>query len=190
MSKSEWKPLTAATFADFEALFGKRGACGGCWCMWYRLGHRDYEASKGAANKRAMRRLAESKPPPGLMLYVDGEPAGWCSLAPRDVFARLKTSRVLAPVDEKVVWSIVCLFIAKDHRGCGLTGALIRAAVAFARQHGASVLEAYPQIPKEKKLPAVFAGAGFLTSYTDAGFREVIRRSETRAIVRLHLADG
>ena len=177
-------PLTRARWPDFEQLFGPRGACGGCWCMTPRLTRRDYEARKGAKNRRAMKRLVDRGPPPGLLAYRGREPIAWIAVAPRSEYRLLSTSRVLAPVDDEPVWSIVCLYLRKDVRRQGLSSQLIRAAASFALSQGAKLVEAYPQIPKKGAMPDVFAWTGFASSFERAGFHEVVRRSPTRPIVR------
>jgi len=177
-------PLTRARWRDFEELFGPRGACGGCWCMTPRLSRRDYEASKGEPNRRAMHRLVERGPPPGLLAYRDGAAVGWIAVAPRAEYRQLAGSRVLAPVDDAPVWSIVCLFLRKDARRQGLSARLIRAAADFAFAHGARIVEGYPQEPRDDAMPDVFAWTGIASAFEKAGFREVARRSPTRPIFR------
>ncbi len=153
--------------------------------MHWRLRARDYEARKGAGNRTGLyERVHGDGPPPGLLAYVEGEPAGWCSVGPRAEFVRLLTSRILAPVDEEPVWSIVCFFVDRAHRGRGLSVALIDAAVAFAGRHDARVVEAYPVEPKLDAMPPVFAFTGIASAFRQAGFREVERRSPTRPIMR------
>lgn len=177
-------PLTPDRWPAFEALFGARGACGGCWCMTPRLPRAEYERNKGAGNKRLMRARVEKGPPPGLLLFEGGAPVGWVSIEPRDAFPPLARSRVLAPVDSRPVWSITCLFVAKDHRGRGLSRRLIDAAVAWARGRGADLVEAYPVEPRKKPMPAVFAWTGIASSFRACGFEEAARRSPTRPIMR------
>ena len=84
MSTAEIHPLTADRWADFEKLFGPRGAYGGCWCMFWRLRSSENARNKGEDNKREMRKIVDSGEPPGLLAYLEGEPAGWCSIDPRD----------------------------------------------------------------------------------------------------------
>ncbi|MBM4117215.1 GNAT family N-acetyltransferase, partial [bacterium] len=93
-------PLTPERWADFETLFGPRGACGGCWCMWWRLKRSDWERGQGAGNKQAMRRLVAAGAVPGLIAYAGDEPVGWVSVGPREHFGVLGRSPVLKPVDE------------------------------------------------------------------------------------------
>lgn len=180
-------PLTAARWADFETLFGPRGACGGCWCMTPRLSRKAYAANKGEKNRKAMRALVERGPPPGVLGYADGQPVAWCAVAPRQELVLLSTSRVLAPVDNQPVWSISCLFIHKAHRGQGLSSRMVTAAVDLARRHGAHVVEAYPTDAGDRTLVPVFAYTGLVGTYAAAGFDEVARRSPTRPMMRLTL---
>jgi GNAT superfamily N-acetyltransferase len=183
----EFHPLTADRFTDFETLFGERGACGGCWCMWWRLERKAFDAGKGAKNRRAMKKVVESGEVPGLLVYRDGVPIGWCALAPRERYPRLARSRVLAPVDERPVWSVVCFFVAKPWRRRGITKALLEAAVAWAGKNGARIVEGYPVVARRGAMPDAFAYTGLPQAFESAGFREVARRSETRPIMRIEV---
>ncbi len=178
-------PLTPDRWADFERLFGPRGACAGCWCMEPRLTRAEWQRGQGDGNRRAMKRLVQrGARPPGLLAYVGGEPAGWISIEPREAFSKLSRSRVLAPIDDRPVWSIVCFFVDKRYRGRGLSVALIEGAVTHARRHGACVIEGYPVEPKTHPMPAAFAYTGLAAAYRQAGFHEVARRSPTRPVMR------
>lgn len=176
-------PLTPARWKDFEKLFGKNGACVGCWCLWWRLPRKDWVAQKGEGNRKAMQRLVNGDAPPGLLAYVDGEPAGWCAVAPRTDYVRLANSRVLKPVDEQPVWSITCFFVARAFRRRGLTVALLEAAAKFARKQGAKILEGYPTDPR-KDQPDAFVFTGLASAFRKAGFEEVARYSPSRPIFR------
>ena len=88
-----------------------------------------------------MEKLVRAGGSPGLIAYADGEPAGWCALAPRDQYLRLANSRVLKPVDDQPVWSVNCFFVARAYRRRGLTIALLKAAAEFVRQRGGRILE-------------------------------------------------
>ena len=176
-------PLTSDRWRDFETLFGPKG-CGGCWCMWWRLTRSEFERQKGEDNRQAMKALVESGEVPGILAYAEGEPVGWCSVAPREAFGALQRSRILKPVDEQPVWSVVCFFIAKAHRRKGLTVELLKAAVDYAAAHGAKVVEGYPVEPKKADAPDAFMYTGIASAFRRAGFVEVARRSETRPIMR------
>ncbi len=166
------------------ALFGPRGACAGCWCMAWRLPHSQYRRQTGAGNRRRLRQRVKSGSAPGVLAYVDGKPAGWCSIAPREEFAFLSRSRVLGPVDAEPVWSVSCFFIARQYRRQGVTVPLLRAAVELARKKGARMVEGYPVDPQQGKLPGVFLWTGVPKTFLRAGFKEVARRSATRPVMR------
>ena len=182
-----FRPLDAATWNDFERLLGERGGSGGCWCMLWRRSPAEFRAGKGEGNRAAMRRLAETGPPPGILAY-DGERAiGWCALAPRGDYPGLARSRVLKPLDDRPVWSVSCFYIDKASRGRGVSVALLEAAVDYARSQGATIVEGYPVEPNDKHYPAVFAWTGTAKTFTRAGFAECLRRSPTRPIMRRSL---
>lgn len=187
MDHFTFKPLTPETWKPFEALFGPRGACGGCWCMTWRLGKADFEKHKGEGNRRKMQSLVDARETIGVLAMNRDVPVGWCAVAPREKYVRLQKSRVLKPVDGNPVWSVSCFFIAKDYRKKGISVPLLKAAVDYARAHGADIIEGYPIEPKDKTMPDVFAWTGILSTYLKAGFVEVKRHSPARPIVRYHL---
>ncbi len=184
------EPATPKRWADLEKLFGPRGACAGCWCMFWRLARRDYEAIRGDGARAAMRGIVQSREVPGLLAYADGEPIGWCAVAPRKAYSALERSRILKRVDDQAVWSIVCFFVARRFRRQGVMQQLLRAAVAYAASQGARIVEGYPIEPKTEKTPDVFAYTGFAVAFREAGFVEVARRSETRPIMRYVVREG
>jgi GNAT superfamily N-acetyltransferase len=184
------EPARAERWDDLERLFGEHGACGGCWCMWYRLPRAEYERGKGAKNRNALRRLVGTGEPVGVIAYADGSPVGWCSVAPRSAFTRLATARTLKPLDDRPVWSVVCLFVAREFRRRGVSVALLEAAAEYARSLGAEVIEGYPVEPRAGTIPAVFAHPGIPSAFRSAGFREVARPSPARAIMRRELTDS
>ena len=179
-----FRPLRPERWADLEEVFGQRGACGGCWCMWWRIARAEFEKSKGANNKRALKRIVRSGPVPGLLAYCGDKPVGWCAIGPREWYPVLQRSRVLKPVDEKPVWSVTCFFVGREYRRRGVSTALLKAAVEHARRAGARIVEGYPVEPKKGSMPDAFAWVGLPATFERAGFREVARRSETRPIMR------
>ena len=180
-------PLTPDRWADFETLFGERGACGGCWCTYWRRSRSEFNANKGARNRRFILKVVESGPPPGIIGYLDGEPVGWCAVAPREDYPALSRSRILKPVDDTPVWSISCLFVRRDQRKKGLSVRLLPAAVEYVKTQGGTAVEGYPSEPKSDNMPAAFAWTGLASAFLAAGFRECARRSETRPIMRYHV---
>lgn len=175
---------TAERWPDVERLFGERGACAGCWCMFWRLSRKAWEAGKGEGNRRALRKLVRAGAEPGILAYRGAEPIGWCALAPRAEYPALARSRVLEPVDDHPVWSVACLFVARPHRRRGVSARLLEAAVAHAEKHGGKIVEGYPTIPASDPAPDTFLWTGTARAFARAGFREVARRSRTRPIMR------
>lgn len=180
-------PLTAERWDDFEELFGKRGACGGCWCMYWRLRRKEFNQRKGAGNRLAMKNLVDRNSVPGILAYERSRAIGWCAIAPREEYPVLENSRILKRIDQEPVWSVVCFFIQKDYRGRGISTALLRAAVRYAAEHGGKILEGYPVEPRKKPAPAVFVYTGLASAFINAGFREAARRSPTRPIMRYYI---
>lgn len=180
-------PLTPERWYDFETLFGARGACGGCWCMYWRLSRAEFDRHKGDGNKQSMQDLVSHGQVPGLLAYHDGVPAGWCAIAPREVFSTLERSRILKRLDAQPVWSIVCFFIAKLFRRQGLSVRLLKAAIDYAAENGATIIEGYPIEPKKTISPDLFAYTGLASTFRQVGFVQVARPSETRPIMRYYL---
>jgi GNAT superfamily N-acetyltransferase len=178
----EIHPVTPGRWGDLERLFGPRGA-GGCWCMWFRLRSKDFDAQAREGNRRALKGIVEERRVPGLLAYREGRPVGWVSVAPREEFGRIERSPTLKPVDDKPVWSVVCFYIDRAERGEGVARRLLDAAVDHAARNGATLVEAYPEIPRKDRMPASLAYRGVLSMFERAGFREVARRGQ-RPIVR------
>jgi GNAT superfamily N-acetyltransferase len=183
----EFQPLTPARWDDFERLFGERGAYGGCWCMWWRSTRHEFEERGGKGNRQAMKAIVESGAIPGILAYRDGEPVGWCSVAPRESYGSLERSPVLKRLDDTPVWSIVCFFVEKDYREKGVAEALIEAAVAYVGEQGGQVVEAYPTPAQGKRLPPVSSFMGTPAMFQRVGFVECARPSKSRVIMRYYI---
>ena len=184
--------IEAATPARREhiaAVMDDGGDASHCWCAFWSRPRSEFREGWANGNRRwFMARLAGETRPPGVLAYIDGEPAGWCAVAPRSEHVRLARARTLAAVDDAPVWSITCFVIAKRFRRQGLMRALVDGAVAFARAQGATCVEAYPVDP-QRKMGSGELYTGLSSVFAAAGFGEVARRSPGRPIVRLAL-DG
>jgi GNAT superfamily N-acetyltransferase len=190
-------PLTPNLWPDLEALFGPRGATGGCWCMWWRLSAKEYDWNKGQPNRDAFASLVAADEQPGLLAYAGGAPVGWCAIGPRDTFPRLARSKLgkqseqallARGIDPAACWTAPCFFIARGYRRRGLTGALLDAAVAFARQNGARAVEGFPNVPRTAGgLPDAFAWTGLANTFRRAGFVEVGQPSASRRAMHRYL---
>ncbi len=177
-------PLTPDRWHDLEKLFGPRGATGGCWCMWWRLKRTEFDQLRGDGNHQMMKAIVDSGEIPGILAYSQGEPVGWCSIAPRESFPALERSRTLRRIDDQPVWSVVCFYTAKGFRRQGLMVQLLQSAVEYARQLGAQIVEGYPYDPKSGRSPDPFVFTGLSTAFQKAGFVAVARPTETRTIMR------
>ena len=177
-------PLTQKLWRDFEMLFGENGACGGCWCMNWKLRGKAYDENKGEGNRQLQKSIVDSKIVPGLLAYSEGYPIGWVAIEPRSQYPKLAHSRVLAPIDNKEVWSLTCLFVEKKHRRKGMAVALIQAAAEYAASRGARIVEGYP-IDSQGEASPVFIFTGTDSAFKQAGFKEVSRAAPTRPIFRL-----
>jgi GNAT superfamily N-acetyltransferase len=183
--KIDVRPLTKDRWTDLVELFGRPGGSivRGCWCMYYRRSGGGSGVGPGEANRRALKALVDGGYVPGLIGYEDGIPVGWVSLSPREDYAKLRRSPVMKPVDDKPVWSIVCFFVDRKARGKGVSEALLKGAIDYARSRGAKLLEAYP-VDKDEPSHPDFMFFGVKRMYDRAGFKEVARRRETRPVVR------
>ncbi len=159
----EFHPLTPERWPDLVTLFGERGACGGCWCMWWRLARSEWTRQRGEANKQAFRQIVASGEIPGIIAYADGQPVGWCSVEPREAFPALDRSRTLKRLDD-----------------------LLRAVVDYVCAGGGKVIEGYPQ-RLGKPVANAWVYMGLASAFLKAGFTEVARPSKSRSIMRYTL---
>ena len=182
-----FEPLTKENWGKFIQLFGNKGACGNCWCMHYWLKKQDYQEGKqDDGNKNAMKELVWSNQPTGILGFYEGQPIAWCAFAPREDFLKLEKSRVHKRIDDQQVWSIPCFFIDKNFRKLGVSVELLKGEIEYARKAGIKIIEAYPTIPTQEKLPDSFAWIGIYKSFEKAGFKIVDRTSRNRPMVRYY----
>ena len=204
-------PVTPDRLADLIALFERPGPRGGkpipghCWCM----GWRDPKLI-GPARKEAMCSLVRDDRQPGLLAYDGDVPVGWVSIAPRRDYAQLQRSKMLdgrriadaaasgseelgPDAEEGDVYSIVCFHVDRSSRGQGVSSALLDGAIEFARQRGASVIEAYPHslempphVAKSKLAEQNANYMGRLEAFERRGFVRV-RDTRARVVVQLKL---
>lgn len=179
-----FRPLTDDLWPDLESLFGPRGACAGCWCMYWRGPARQFKENSGDRNKRALQTLVRKGKVPGILAYRGQEPIGWCAIEPREAYPRLESARTLKRIDDLPVWSVTCLFVAKEHRRTGVSVALLGAAVKHAKRLGAEWVEGYPTSVSDSKLPDPWIYTGTEEAFLRAGFSVVARPARTRPIMR------
>ena len=61
---------------------------------------------------------------------------------------------------------------------------LLKAAIKYAKECKARIVEGYPVEAKKTSMPDAFAFTGLAATFRKAGFVDVLRRSETRPIMR------
>jgi len=197
----EIHPLTPDRLPDLATLFGEGGDPRWCWCSSHRGGgstaarRDDRVATNRAVLENATHAAAVQGRAPGLIAYRDGRTVGWVSMALRADFAGLERSTVLRRVDDAPVWSITCFVVSRQHRGQGIASELLDAAIAYAAEHGADLLEAYPVDTAGGRIQAAYAYRGPLSMFEGAGFEVVDRRqfnarSPVWPIVRRSLRKG
>jgi ribosomal protein S18 acetylase RimI-like enzyme len=184
-------PATSDRFEDVAAVLAQ-GDARACLCQWFWLSSGDYARSTLEERRTRLRRQTEGTPPPGLLAYVDGVPAGWVGFGPRAGMERLVRSRTIPTIDDEPVWSVVCFTVRTGFRRRGLADALLRALVRYAREQGAGCLEAYPAVTEGRRIQTAAAYVGTLSMFLRAGF-DVISETDARSdhmprvLVRLRL---
>lgn len=165
-------PVTPDRFEDFADVINPNRRATHCWCLSHRLRQEDIDMLGDGNREKAMRALCERANPPGVVTYLDGVPVGWCNIGPRADIPRLASSKLIRPVDDVPVWSIVCLVVRGGHRRRGVTGPLIEGAVAYAESRGAPAIEAYPVDPPGR-MDTTMAFVGTRSMFDRAGFRVI-----------------
>jgi len=187
LNELTFQPVTKENWGKFVQLFGERGACGNCWCMWPRLRKRDFDEGKAYdGNKTAMKELVWSGKPTGILAFYEDQPIAWCAFAPREDFLKLENSRVHKRIDNQPVWSIPCFFVDKNYRRLGVSVEILKAVIKYAEKKKIKIIEAYPTIPTKEKLPDAFAWIGLYGSFEQAGFKIADRTSKSRPMVRYY----
>lgn len=188
------RALQPDDWALLERLFGANGACGGCWCMWWRvpMGGKTWEAAKGAPNRGAFRSLVENGRASGVLAFIgdgnDGQAVGWCACGPRADFPRLERSKALARDWRAGTWSLNCLYVPARWRGRGVATALVESAITLARRNGAREIESYPQMVRPgQRMAGAFVWTGVPSLYERFGFRAVHAAERGRTLYLLPL---
>jgi predicted GNAT family acetyltransferase len=180
------RALRASDWPNIERLFGSNGACGGCWCMWWRVprGGKLWAEAKGSKNRAAFRKLVETGSVRGVLAFSEDQPVGWCSLGPRSTFPRLERVKALRRDWSEQTWSINCFYIPRAWRGRGIAKRLVEEATQQAFRAGAGEVEGYPVMPAKSGtgLPGVFAWTGVPAIFESSGYRELPRQEGHRRV--------
>jgi len=189
--KLTFRELDPGLWPALAELFGSSGACGGCWCQWWRVerGGKLWEQVKGKRARARMKKLTESGKALGILAFEGKRAVGWCSFGPRADFPRLETVRAYRRHDTAGVWCVNCFFIARSHRGQGVARGLLQAALRAMRKRKVKMVEAYPVTTTRdgRRLAAAFSWTGPQKIFAEQGFTEIQRLSTSRPLVRLNL---
>lgn len=185
-----FEELRPDSWSDIERLFGPNGACGGCWCMWWRAERdKSWNEIKGAPAKGMFKNLIQESKAHGMLAFAENEPVGWCSFGPRKDFPGLEKVRAYNRNDATDVWSINCFFIHRKWRGKGLVRGLLRATVEAMQKSGVKIIEGYPVTTTKdgRRLSAFLAYTGPLKIFEELGFKTVQSTNPLKPLVRLEL---
>lgn len=188
-------PAGEAPFDDVAAVFGTRGDPAHCWCQWYKIPGGDWRSiGDEELRDRLKAQLETSGAGPGLLAYDGDTPVGWCAVEPRPHLDRLRQSRLVlggtahADLDDPEIWAVTCFVVPRAYRRRGVGRALASAAVTYAREHGAQVVEAYAvDAGLREKAPAAELFHGTVTMFEAAGFAEVARPRPDRVTMEVRM---
>lgn len=177
----EFHPVSKERWNDLETFFHGQGNANYCWCMYWRLKSTEFKQLSSEERQEKMKALVQANTPVGILGYRQGEPVGWCSIAPRETYAHLESSTTLTRIDDLPTWSVACFVVDPGMRGKGLPTALLRAGIDYAASKGATVIEGYP-VGRDD--PYRFMGSQ--EAFAQMGFREAAVAKNGRRIVRFH----
>jgi GNAT superfamily N-acetyltransferase len=183
------RPVSDALFDDVQTVLGTRGQAARCQCQGYRMGWYAQKSDNVQGRRECLRdQVIEGH---GLVAYLDGEPVGWCSVAPRRDYTYLRQTTWKGRNEDKDdpgIWAVTCFVTRAGFRRQGISRALVGGTIDLPRDHGARAVEAYPMKPapgKDVTWGEMHVGA--LSAFLAAGYRIVHVPSLRRAIVRYDL---
>ncbi|MGH8793121.1 MAG: GNAT family N-acetyltransferase [Stackebrandtia sp.] len=191
-------PADEVSWDDLQAIFGAADYSSKCLCQRFKTqgwfwGTTTLEERAERLREQTGCDDPEAESTSGLVAYLDDEPVGWCAVGPRTSYLRLIGGRIRIPwtgrdedKTDDSVWAVTCFVTRKGFRRRGVTYALARATVDFAREHGARGLEGYPMITH----PGVEITWGELhvgsrEVFAEAGFAEVNQPTARRVVMRI-----
>jgi hypothetical protein len=180
MMQLSFREVSHQSWDDFASLFEERGSPKSCWCMILRASAAEAKNRDGVSRRAQIAARVENGTPIGLLGYLDDRPIVWCSIAPRDTYRNLGGMNAQP---SECIWSLACMFIKREFLGHHLTAQVIQAAVAHAKAHGATSVEAYPV---DRDSPS-FRFMGFVDMFQAAGFSKVGRAGQRRHVMQLSL---
>ena len=189
-------PANEASWEDLQVVLGTRGYHSGCWCQRFKIRGTEWDSNSVPVKERA-RRLREqtrcgrpeARTTSGLVAYLDSDPVGWCAVETRSAYVRLGRVPWAGRTEDKTdasVWAVTCFVIRKGFRRRGISRALARASVDFARKRGARALEGYAMITQPgQEITWGELHVGSRSIFAASGFVEVSRPSLRRIVMRI-----
>jgi len=167
------RELTPSLWPSVEELFGKSGACGGCWCQAWRIEKGEkWEGIKGDAARKRLKKQIEKGTTMAVLAFDGKNPVGWCTFGPRLSFPRLNRAPSLKCDDAEKVWSLPCFFVHRNYRGKGVATAMLKHSLEIMKKRGAPVAEGYPAKPyKDGTYIPAFSWTGTISLFKKAGFK-------------------
>lgn len=183
---------TPTRWGDVQRALTGGGDGASCQCVWPVLSNKDWNETTRTQRTDMLRAEIDEGPPPGIIAYVDGDAAGWIRIGPRTRQIRVGRTRMITAAstesfDDDSVWAVTCFIVRREHRGAGLNFALLRAAVSYARDCGARIIEGYPVDTGGAKQRTNDLFHGTLSTFLAAGFAEASALKPGRALVTLEL---
>ena len=188
-------PASADRWPHVERVMQTPGDPETCWCMTFRVPREDWDARGVEQNRDDLHALVEAGMRPGLVAYDDGEPVGWCAVAPLTDFVRLTASPFIAQArpdgdDPSGRWAVLCFVVSPSARGGGLVDTMIAAAAEHARSQGATGLEAIPlDVDSAEHLTADELYGGTVAAFGSAGFVPLARLGPERVLMLRRFVD-
>jgi predicted GNAT family acetyltransferase len=173
-----FKPVTNETWNDFEALFESRGGPKSCWFMVWRATGEESKHGEGKSRKTFIRHRIFQNTPVGILGYLNGKAVSWCSIAPKETYRNLTGKQ---ETGMQSVWSLACYFIKREHRSKGFIKQMTKAGISYAKDNGATTIEAYPV---EQDSPS-YRFMGFVPMFREMGFKEIGMAGSRRHIMVL-----
>ena len=204
--KATPEPITAAeltivganraSWADLQTIFGTADYPGKCYCQRFKTRDCHWASLSDQERRERLREQTRCDDPgsattTGLVAYLGAEPVGWVAVEPRTAYPRLPRVRTVwsGRQEDKAdegVWAVTCFTTRKGYRMRGITYALAAATIGFARDHGATALEAYPMITQPgQEITWGELHVGSRQVFAEAGFTEVSHPSPRRCVMRI-----
>jgi GNAT superfamily N-acetyltransferase len=182
------RELEPTLWPDLEDLFGANGACGGCWCWWWRLaGVEHWKDVQGEVAHDRLHQAVTAGSMHGMLAFAGSAPVGWCSFEPRAAFPRLQRSQSFKGTPTEGVWFVGCFFVQRSWRRQGVAELLLAKALEAMERGGAIAVEACPTDTHGQERPDAFVFLGTRVMFERQGFEAVPHSGRGMSVMRKQL---